>query len=358
MSMIRHQQERNRHLGRFPISQLVWLAAMLWMAGLGSDAFSSIHAVKRRQDSTHVLFQSTLSESEHLQGKMKSGPSRRSTLQTLLLGITFLPFITTTTDAAHAADELKPSIVSPLEVLQRLRKVPVYSIVNGTGIPFMTYDSESASATGYFFLDYSNAQAVLEEARKAAAKEKQKDEHNDISMWDSAKIVALPLDLALRLTVKQVSNTAQNGKSFRSSYQVLPSAEGLEMALRLEKSNNSMRYQQRGRVPLFYVNELLTVTNISAGAGVPQTPAFFSTKDLRLEWNKQFPDQPLLNSRIRVRELSETFRAMIKPGGTDESVRNLIFVPAAESVQVAQSLRQKQKDGEVYQMGNIILTSR
>jgi hypothetical protein len=86
-------------------------------------------------------------------------------------------------------------------------------------------------------------------------------------------------------------------------------------------------------------------------------PVFFSTKDLRLEWNKQFPDQALLNNRIQVRELSETFRAMIKPGGTDESVRNILFVPSTESVGVAQSMRQKQQ-GEIYKMGQIVLTSK
>jgi hypothetical protein len=97
------------------------------------------------------------------------------------------------------------------------------------------------------------------------------------------------------------------------------------------------------------------------------TPAYFSTKDLRIAWNaknaahgggggEQQQQQPLLlNSQIQVRELSETFRAMIKPGGTDESVRNLVFVPSSDSVQVAAKLRQAQV-GEVYKIGKIVLT--
>lgn len=109
-----------------------------------------------------------------------------------------------------------------------------------------------------------------------------------------------------------------------------------------------MRYKQRGRVPLFYVD----------GFQLPDgtTPAYFSTKDLRTAWNARTPgEQPLLNSRIQVRELSETFRAMIKPGGSDESVRNLVFVPSSDSVKVAEKIRQQQV-GEVYKIGKIVLT--
>jgi hypothetical protein len=117
--------------------------------------------------------------------------------------------------------------------------------------------------------------------------------------------------------------------------------------LRLE---NSMRYRQRGRVPLFYVDGFQLPNGL--------TPAYFSTKDLRIAWNQQQQQQaqqPLLNSQIQVRELSETFRAMIKPGGTEESVRNLVFVPSSDSVQVAAQLRKAQV-GEVYKIGKIVLT--
>jgi hypothetical protein len=112
-----------------------------------------------------------------------------------------------------------------------------------------------------------------------------------------------------------------------------------------------VRYRQRGRVPLFYVD----------GFQLPDgtTPAYFSTKDLRMAWNAarnpSSEPQPLLNSGIQVRELSETFRAMIKPGGNDESVRNLVFVPSSDSVAVAAELRKKQ-EGEVYKIGKIVLT--
>ena len=138
-----------------------------------------------------------------------------------------------------------------------------------------------------------------------------------------------------------------NGTATHSTF-VFGSQEDLEIAMRCD---NSARFKARGRVPLFYMDELATEDAL---------PVFMSAKDLRTEWNKKFPDKPLFNSRLSVRELSETFRAMIKPGGTDLSVRNIVFIPSPESVSQAQELRAtQQKDGgQVYKLGEIILTSR
>jgi Tic22-like family len=159
--------------------------------------------------------------------------SRRQTLQTMMV-MTSLPLLlfgpppanaaAAATDTTTTTTDVKPSIVPAVEVLQRLRKVPVYAIVDGLGIPFMTYDSESAGANGYFFLDYMNAQGVLEDAKRAYATAKEKQVEGVSDTWGDSRIVTLPLDLAMRLTVKQVSNVAQNDKSFRTIYQVLPSA--------------------------------------------------------------------------------------------------------------------------------------
>jgi len=123
--------------------------------------------------------------------------------------------------------------------------------------------------------------------------------------------------------------------------------DDLESALRIE---SGARYSQRGRVPLFYSDDL----RLPSG----EVPVYFGIPQLKLEWNKQHPDRPLLNKDIRVRELSQTFRAMIQPGGKDESLRDLVFIPTDESVQVARKLRKEQQEagGDIYRLGVCILT--
>lgn len=245
------------------------------------------------------------------------------------------------------ADDLPPSIVSPAETLLRLRKVPTFCIVDGEGTPFMTYDSQSAGANGYFFLEYGNAEAVLEDAKKAY-KEALEAGEKVVDSWGASRIVTMPLDFAMRMTVKQTKNKAQNAdfREFRTIIQVLPTAADLDAALLLD---NGARFRQRGRVPLFYAPGL----DLTAGDGSKVTPVFFNTRQLKAAWAKLgLSGSP----SIQVRELNETFRAMVKPGGTDESVRNLVFIPSDVASTKSLELRKKQGDGQVYKSGEIILT--
>lgn len=118
--------------------------------------------------------------------------------------------------------------------------------------------------------------------------------------------------MVLQLSVKKTQSIATNGKGkkFNTYYQVIPATEDLNAALRIE---DGQRYKERGRVPLFYVDGL-TIPSTEEGNEEPMNPVYFRIQDLKDEWTKQYPDQSI--PTIRVRELGETFREMIKPGKT------------------------------------------
>ena len=236
--------------------------------------------------------------------------------------------------------------------------MPTFTIVDGNGIPFHSYDKESAGGFGYFFTSYTSAEYVLDDAKQAFSKAKTdaankaegkegaigEDGTGDVpNAWGQAQIVTMPLDVVIQLSVKETQSIAQNGKGkkFSTFYQVVPETGDLNAALKIE---NSPRYSERGRVPLFYVDGL---TFPIAGGGVVN-PVYFRIKDLKAEWQKQHPKDYV--PTIKVRELNETCRAMIRPGGKDESVRNLVFVPIPESVEKAKVL------GRSYKLGEMILT--
>ena len=237
--------------------------------------------------------------------------------------------------------------------------MPTFTIVDGNGIPFHTYDKDSAGGFGYFFTSYTSAEYVLDDAKKAFAKAKtdaatKKEEGGEGAIgedgtgdvpdaWGKAQIVTLPLDVVMQLSVKKMKSVAQNGKgkSFSTFYQVIPETSDLNAALRIE---SGPRYSERGRVPLFYVDGL----TLSEESGGVVNPVYFRIKDLKAEWERQHPNSDV--PTIKVRELNETFRAMIRPGGKDESVRNLVFVPIFESVEKAKG------SGRSYKLGEMILT--
>ena len=260
--------------------------------------------------------------------------------QALVVPLTITTVISS--PAAYAASEKPPPIIPLKTTAKRLRSVPLFTIVDGNGVPFHTYDKDSAGGFGYFFTTYRSAEYVLDDARKAFSKaktdESKKKEKNDEARigdaniivkdlnpdakddesnddivpdaWGEAQIVTLPLDLVLQLSVKKTQSIATNGKGkkFNTYYQVIPATEDLNAALRIE---DGQRYKERGRVPLFYVDGL-TIPSTEEGNEGPMNPVYFSIQDLKDEWTKQYPDQSI--STIRVRELGETFREMIKPG--------------------------------------------
>ena len=108
-------------------------------------------------------------------------------------------------------------------------------------------------------------------------------------------------------------------------------------------------------MPLFYIDGLTLPAPAAAAAGGEEgmddvvTPVYFRIKDLTAEYMKQHPNTTNI-PKIRVRELNETFRAMITPGGKDTSLKNLVFVANPDSVAKARGCTRN------YKLGQMILT--
>ena len=315
----------------------------------------------------HLHAASTSSDDESSSSPLQHSEKRRNFLQTALIApyLTAAAAITTTAQPASAAAsaEKPPPIIPLLTTAKRLRTVPLFAIVDGNGTPFHTYYKDSAGGFGYFFTSYISAEYVLDDAKKAyekakleAAQKKEAGETGTGSIgedgtgevpdtWGQARIVTVPLDVAMQLSVKKTQSVAQNAKSktFNTYYQVIPATEDLNAALRID---SGQRFKERGRVPLFFVDGLTFPSNEE---GLEQvTPVFFILKDLVREWKKQHPDEDL--PKIQVRELNETFRAMITPAGRDKSVKDLVFVANSESVAKAKECPRS------YKLGQMILT--
>ena len=301
--------------------------------------------------------------------------------------------------AAATTDSKPPPILPLLTTAMRLHAIPTFAIVDGNGVPFHTYDKDTAGGLGYFFTSYRSAEFVLDDAKVAFAKAKAEERSNnnvdkkgegdeekvDVNegavpdSWGQARIVSIPLDVAMQLSVKKgTSSIAQNGqgKSFNTYYQVIPSQEEQNAALRIE---DGPRYRERGRVPLFYIDGLqipskdddnsIKNNNDEGGSSSSSSsmmtmmnPVYLHVQDLKDEWQRQHPSNDDSSSSssiatnlppIKVRELNETFRAMIRPGGKDDSLTNIIFIPSSENVSKAKDIS---GDTNKYRLGKMILT--
>jgi len=258
-----------------------------------------------------------------------SSSGRRVAVSTIFYTTSILPLISITSPSIAGAKD-SASVVAPKELARRLRRIPTFSIVDPTGKPYMILEGSRPPPIGYFFLNYEAAKFVLEDAIRVAV------EGNYDNTWAGAKITAVPLDFAMQLSVKKRTRKGQDGITLESINDLIPSAADLDDASRLDKSG---RYTQKGRVPMFYFDGLTLPPDEEAmGNADPRVPVFFSKIDLLNEWNKQYPGQEPPKT-TKVLDLIETFQSLIRPGGTDKTLKNIVFVPNEQSLKTASSLR-------------------
>jgi hypothetical protein len=182
---------------------------------------------------------------------------------------------TTTTDSTGS----KNSLINQL--LDQLRTIPTFCIVsNTTGAAYMIYKRDLNMGIGYAFLTYDGAVTVLNEAKQNAI---QKGYSN---VWTNATITTLPLDVAIRLTLKKRNRIAVNNRNDTSKVQsldtllqIIPGADERFDGMAIDKD----RFQDQGRVPLFFVLN----DNQDDDNNKEKMEYYFNRKDLIRDWTKQ-----------------------------------------------------------------------
>jgi hypothetical protein len=241
-------------------------------------------------------------------------------------------------------EEEASGMVSTSTLANRLRAVPTFTIVDPKGTPYMVV-GEDAKVTGYFFITYDEANRLLTLARTSAdanirealaelrAQRKReklpslsKQEEIDqvgINPWKSARISTVPLDVAVTLVTKSMYSKRAGGGNY---FQVAPAESDVEDALALDKSGKDELAE--GRVPLFYFADF----EINNGE-IKQSPLYFRKSELLADWKRENPSAEI--PEVMVTEMFNVLTEMVKPGGKDEDLQTLVFMPPKESAQKA-----------------------
>ncbi|CAB9527129.1 expressed unknown protein [Seminavis robusta] len=217
-------------------------------------------------------------------------------------------------------------LLSTNSVADMLHAVPTFSIVDASGVPFMVV-GEDAKVTGYFFTTYEEAKRLLDLARNSAdkairqAKREKQPLEDDTNPWTLARISTIPLDVAVTVVTK-----SQYTKNY---FQVAPAFDDIEDALQITGKSDL----PEGKVPLFYMeNFTIPVTNNNQ----QQTPLYFRKSELIQEYQKQIKGNKAAEMPpILVTELFAVLLELVKPGGADEDLKNLVIVPPKGSLQKA-----------------------
>ncbi|KAL3788607.1 hypothetical protein HJC23_002567 [Cyclotella cryptica] len=254
-------------------------------------------------------------------------------------------------------------VVSTGKLASLLATIPTFAIVDPRGVPYFVV-GEDAKLTSYFFLSYGEAKRILNVAESSADKAikearaelkkknngvltKDNEEEIGTNPWKSARITSVPLDLAVSL--------ASKGKLAGAYFRLAPSETDIEDALSIDGSDDL----PEGKVPLFYMENM----TISEGSGSElRSPLYFQKDQLIAEWKQQQQQKQKSSNKensavpdVKVTELFATLKEMIRPGGTDEELKSLLFVAPKDSKMKAKQLLAGEK--EPFRLGerNIVL---
>lgn len=216
----------------------------------------------------------------------------------------------------------KEGLMTAYAVADLLHPVPTFTIVDEKGIPF-TVVGEDAKVTGYFFTTYTEASRIVQLAKKSADKaiakaKADKEEDIGINPWKNARVSTVPLDYAV--TVVSKSMRMSGGGVY---FKIAPAEEDVNDALAVTGDEDL----SEGKVPLFYYEDF-TIDD-GKGEGKQKTPLYFRKDELEKEWRRSNPEKEA--PKVNVTELLSLLSELVRPGGTDDELRDVMFVSPKES---------------------------
>lgn len=270
--------------------------------------------------------------------------TRRGTIQNI---------VSTTLGLPIASNFLNPLVSNALDIdlldsqAKRFRNAPAFAIINAdTGVPFMILRN-TGTASAYFFTTYEAALLVLDDARKDA----QDKDLVTKQTWNDARISAVTLEFALKLSKAKPKAVAQNNQKYDTVYDIIPTLKALDDAGKIDKSG---LYTEQGRAPLFYMKEFKIAPAVEGGE--QRIPVFFAKDELLAAWAKKYPDSSV--PPVKVVDLVDTFAAMVgapTSGSVDtDVVKNLYLVASPESKKKAIELEKSRGQVPAYKTGEMV----
>jgi hypothetical protein len=233
---------------------------------------------------------------------------------------------------AAASEKEKVGLMTASDVAELLHPIPTFTIVDENGVPF-TVVGEDAKVTGYFFTSYPEASRILRLAKasadKSIAKMKRDGEYSleeiGSNPWKKARISTVPLDYAVTIVSK--SNRMAGGGVY---FKIAPAEEDVNNALAVTGDDDL----SEGKVPLFYYEDFTIDMNIKGDdtgeARNKKSPLYFRKDELEKEWRRLNPkvkEAP----KVSVTELFSILTELVRPDGTDNELKDLVFISPKES---------------------------
>lgn len=220
---------------------------------------------------------------------------------------------------------LQNNVTNNGEVLvsKKLGRVPVFTVTDSSGHPYMTETEDRRLRQGYFFVQPEDAKQYLETV--------QKGNENDAN----AQVFPLTLDEAL----KYLELRGSPPKSIPERFQLLGDRHEQELANELSFGEFKKLFGDEA-VPIFYLDGLaIKDDEVSSGT---QIPLFFEKEKLDetlAELKKNDPKTTLSEDRIQVFNFMDTVREI--RSGADARFQKVAYIPLMQSIKSLKEFNMK-----------------
>lgn len=195
-------------------------------------------------------------------------------------------------------------------VEEKLSKVPVFTVTDATGRPYLSENDDGRLRRGFFFMQPADAKKYLETV---------KDDASD------AKVLVIGLDNAMKF----VESKSTPAKSIPERFELFPDDHEVALAEEFSKGAFGKMFGKTG-VPVFYLDGLA----VRDDTGVDNViPLFFEKEKLDEAFAnlmKLEPDTTLTMDDLQIVDLMQMIKEL-RTGG-DSRFNRVVFIPLVEAI--------------------------
>ncbi len=243
-------------------------------------------------------------------------------------GVT-LSLMCTTLLGTVALTSMQARALPEQDVVQKLRRVPVFTITNAEGAPLVVEvaDEENQASIVGVFISKQAAEAYVQRLKS-----------QNPEVGNAVQVV--PLSLA------EIYQRSQQNNEDRIVFELVPMKEQVEAALSLLRQEGQEVERFPG-VPLFFARGGEDGGFLTVQRGENQVvPFFFNKEDLQgmLDKLKETNSNQIPNIEIDVVNLLQVIRTLKTKD--DPQLNQVVLVPSRESVEYLRSLQSSQNGNE------------
>lgn len=204
-------------------------------------------------------------------------------------------------------------------VQEKLSKVPIFTVTDSTGRPYLSEENSGRLRRGFFFMQPADAEEYLQTVQKDTT---------------DAKVLVIGLDNALNF----VQNKGMSAKSVPEQFELFPDGHQLKLAQELTNGKFGKTFGKTA-VPVFYLDGLAVKDDTGTGTVIP---LFFEKEKLDESFTnlqKSEPSTDLQMSDVHIVDLFQTIEE-IRSGG-DTRFNRIVFIPLTEAIKSLNALSAK-----------------